>query len=399
MLWGSAYGGVVLGLAVRRHLPVPEKGYDELLKYLSAQLRQSAPAPATDPPEDRCLALFALAVGRRAEPAYHELMFKQRAQLSAQGRVWLALAILESEGPRELVEELLHNQAAARPAYENCFSNEASEQAARLLAWARYRPTDKAVDLLARELLQNVQRGHWGSTQGNAWALLALTDYATRVEGQLYSVEGALRYGSQQEHFQLAGRSAVFERVFPLSPALATTPLVLDNPGGRLLFCQTTLEARPTVKTQPPQAHGFTIQRAYARLDDNNAPQPASSLRVGDRVLVTLALRANAEAHYVVVDDPLPAVCEAIQPEFVSEQTRGAGQLTTDWISSHRELRADRAVFFSDYLPAGRYAIRYLARVRAVGTATAPPVRIEEMYHPDRFGLSDTVVLTARPWQ
>ena len=35
----------------------------------------------------------------------------------------------------------------------------------------------------------------------------------------------------------------------------------------------------------------------------------------------------------------------------------------------------------------GAHEIRYLARVRAAGAATAPPTKIEEMYHPERFGL------------
>jgi hypothetical protein len=32
--------------------------------------------------------------------------------------------------------------------------------------------------------------------------------------------------------------------------------------------------------------------------------------------------------------------------------------------------------------------LRYLARVRAVGAATAPAAKVEEMYHPERLGLT-----------
>jgi alpha-2-macroglobulin len=44
----------------------------------------------------------------------------------------------------------------------------------------------------------------------------------------------------------------------------------------------------------------------------------------------------------------------------------------------------------------GRHQIRYLARVRATGSATAPPAKIEEMYHPERFGLSDSIVVKGK---
>jgi uncharacterized protein YfaS (alpha-2-macroglobulin family) len=60
-------------------------------------------------------------------------------------------------------------------------------------------------------------------------------------------------------------------------------------------------------------------------------------------------------------------------------------------------LRDDRAVFFADHLEPGDYTIRYLARVRAAGTATAPSARIEEMYHPERFGLTETMQVTSLP--
>ncbi|MEP6976078.1 MAG: hypothetical protein ABI897_11550, partial [Spartobacteria bacterium] len=51
--------------------------------------------------------------------------------------------------------------------------------------------------------------------------------------------------------------------------------------------------------------------------------------------------------------------------------------------------RHDRALFFRNHLAPGSYTIHYLARVRAAGEVIAPPAKIEEMYHPDRFGLSE----------
>jgi hypothetical protein len=72
MLWGSAYGGVVLGLAMRRHLPVPEKGYDELLKYLSARLRQSASGPAKQSGKPKTVGA-SLSVGIQAGPTLRPL--------------------------------------------------------------------------------------------------------------------------------------------------------------------------------------------------------------------------------------------------------------------------------------------------------------------------------------
>jgi uncharacterized protein YfaS (alpha-2-macroglobulin family) len=70
---------------------------------------------------------------------------------------------------------------------------------------------------------------------------------------------------------------------------------------------------------------------------------------------------------------------------------RGPATGAGDWISDYRELRRDRALFFRNHVAPGSYTVSYLARVRAAGTVIAPPAKIEEMYHPERFGLSEAV--------
>jgi uncharacterized protein YfaS (alpha-2-macroglobulin family) len=70
-----------------------------------------------------------------------------------------------------------------------------------------------------------------------------------------------------------------------------------------------------------------------------------------------------------------------------------------EWVSDHSELRQDRAVFFVDLLNPGRYSLRYLARVVSAGETTAPAAKIEEMYHPERFGTTETLRVSAKPLQ
>ena len=87
---------------------------------------------------------------------------------------------------------------------------------------------------------------------------------------------------------------------------------------------------------------------------------------------------------------PLPAVFEAVNPEFATQASREVGQQGwRRWYSDFEELRADRALFFRDHLSSGgRFSLSYLARVIAEGDTIAPPAKVEEMYHPDNFGLS-----------
>jgi uncharacterized protein YfaS (alpha-2-macroglobulin family) len=395
-LWGSAYGGMMLALARREGAPVPVKSLESLATFLAAGLRDSAMLQETTALADRCLALSALALLGKPEPAYHEVLAGKREQLDTVARAWLALAILESGGPKDLAAPLLQPGSTPNREALSLFGNAASELAIRLLAWTQLQPDAWAVDVLVTELVQAADRGHWASTQGNAWAVLALSAYRARVESGRGPAQGTLVWGSRRESFAFGAEAATFERAFPFGGEAVPAPLLVETASSPPLFIQTVVEARPPVVTQPRQERGLSLEREYQRLDDQNQPQPLEPLRVGDRVLITLRLEARAAAHYVVVDDALPALFEALNPHFVTQQTAG-GHLATDWVSDHRELRADRAVFFVNHLAPGHYHISYLARVRVAGTAYAPAAKAEEMYHPERFGLAAGLVLTAQP--
>lgn len=403
MLWGSAYGGMALALAARQGLPLPQANLDRLLDYLSQQLRQ--PSQAEEDQNHRCLALYTLALAGRGEGAYHELLFGKRELLSGESRALLALAILESKGPAAMVETLLNSHSSNRAREADDFGCDARDVAVRLLAWTHHQPAAPSVDVLVEELMNGQTKAHWGTTQGNAWALYALTEYAHRVESHFEPATGMITFAGRTLPFQLAEKATAFETSFPLAPTLALEPLALSNPLRRLLFTRVKLETRPQVVQSARLDRGYLVQRRYAKLDDTGAEQDLAQLRVGDSVVVSLRIEVRQPAHYLAVDDALPAIFEAINPVFKSHQSRTSGapvppaSSSENWLSDFQELRTDRALFFRNHLPPGSYTIRYLARVRAAGVVTAPATKVEEMYHPERFGLSDTVQLTSLPME
>lgn len=399
MLWASAYGGLGLMLAKRAEFRVPAASLNKLLNYLSAQLRNSASFNDDCSLSDRCLALYTLALAGRAEASYHEVLYGKRDRLSAESRAVLALAIFESAGSPQMIHELLQPAAKPAPPREAPFGCDARDIAVRLLAFCRCRPQEPAVDTLLEELLHSAHGGHWGTTQGNAWAMLALSEYAQRTEKHMPAASGTLAWGGESHPFQLDGTVMSFEKTFAITPKIARTPLRLLNPAGARLFTQLRVEARVAVAKQPRQDRGFLVQRSYERIAEDGTVQELKQPRVGDSVLVTLQLETREPAHFVVVDDPLPGVFEAVNPEFKSQKTPDAALASENWYSDFRELRADRALFFRDHLAPGRHKICYLARVRAAGTATAPAARVEMMYQPERFGLSETATVTCLPME
>ncbi len=396
MLWGSAYGGMALALARQHGRAIPVAILDKLCGYLGRQLRDTAAKRDNYELADRCLAVYTLALAGRAEPAYHELLFQKRTLLSAESRALVALAILESHGSRDMVDELLNPRERLPAQADAFFGSGQRELAIELLAWTAFDPKNAAVDTLAVELLAaRDKHGHWTTTQGNAWALLALAKYAKDVEGAPQPAQCSLTYGTRTNNFALKDNIHTHVQQEKINTSLPA--LDLKNPRKALLFTQVRLEARPRVALQPRQDRGYGIARNYSKLNDDGSLSEAKDLQVGDRVLVTLKIEVRAPAHYLAIADPLPSILEATNPAFKSQATDAGDSMMSDWQTDFRELREDRALFFTDHAGPGSYTIRYLARVRAAGSAVAPAALIEEMYHPERFGMTETIEMRSKP--
>jgi uncharacterized protein YfaS (alpha-2-macroglobulin family) len=394
MLWGSAYGSLALSLAKQQGYPVPAADFDRLMKWMSEQLRGTAEVKNTQDLSPRVLAIYALAFAGRAEPAYHELLFQRRAELDGEDRALLALAVLESKGPAAMVEELL--KPSPTKDGQDWFWCDSRSTALDLLCWSRHQVKSPRVEELATDLFKGRRNGHWWTTQGNAWALYALSDYLARTESSNRAASGKLAWGGETASFALGGKPESKMQSFAVNPEIAALPLRLEGLKAGKLYGEVRVEAYPPLHDQPPQDRGYLLKRRYSRIEDDGTLSEAKELRVGDRILVTLDLEVRQRANYLAIEDPLPAVFEAVNPTFKTQQTRVGEQIGLDWISDFHELREDRALFFADHVAPGRYAIRYLARVVAAGEATAPSAKVEEMYKPERCGLTESAkVMTA----
>ncbi|MEY4386481.1 MAG: hypothetical protein RLY20_1764, partial [Verrucomicrobiota bacterium] len=392
--WASAYGGFVLALAPRHNVPMAADILEKLAGYLRDSLKNSDAVRGDAALNERCLAALALAELDKAEPGYLEVLFGKRDELSAESRALLALAILKSNGSQAMAAQLLDEQPSRNAEVESLFSCPERTLAFRLAALIRLRPQDVQVDQLVAELMKTQRDGRWASTQGNAWALFALTEYARIIEAKSGPATGSLVFNDQAQPVRLDQPRSTTEFEFPIQPGTPPT-LRLESATGKL-FTSMTIETRSALTALPRQDRGFGVTRSYELLDAKGKPVEFKNATVGDSVLVTLKLDVHQNSQFVAVDDALPSVFEALNPNFKTEQSADA-TLAEDWVSDFKQLKTDRVQFFRDHLPAGQYVIRYLARVRAAGEATAPGAKVEEMYHPERFGFSGTSHVTTRP--
>jgi uncharacterized protein YfaS (alpha-2-macroglobulin family) len=389
-LWGSAYGGLALALAQKQKFAVPADETKKLFGYLSEQLRGTAKDATGYGLSDRCLAVYALAVAGKPEPAYHDLLFQKRAKLSAEDRALVALAIIESKGPKNMIDELLKMPEGNDGYLEQFFGSVARENALHLMAWTLHQPASPRVDELATELFSRRSNGHWSTTQANAWSVLALSTYVRKIETGDRNASGEVRWDKTTTPFSVSETKPLATATFPIEGKGSADPIRLTKTGGKV-YSETTAEARPKLIEQPRQNRGYTITRRYWKLGDDGKLSAAENLRVGDRVLITLDIAVPRRATYLAVVDPLPGMFEAINPAFKSQEIAAGETLGTEWVSDYKELRTDRALFFADLLYPGQYTLRYLARVISAGDAIAPSAKIEEMYHPERMGTTETL--------
>lgn len=414
VLWGSAYGGMALALAGKNGAEVPEEPANALWAYLSKQLRDSA--KTKDPYElsQRCLAAYTLALAGRPEPGYHEVLFEAGDRLPEEARSLLALAMMESgalekDGLRPRVENLLAPPDPDRVLPESGVSwyGRPYRAATRLLAEARLDPAGELADQLVDDLmkLRLPERG-WGSTYSNAWPLLALTAHSDANAAALAGNEITLSFHGKSETIDLDDTPSSGTARFAFDGDATGENLALSLRDQATIHASVEVSTRPELLPLEPENKGFGIRRSYRKVDTDGSVGPADDLMVGDLVLVRLDLNLPREkATYLAIDDPLPAIFEAVNPDFATQggqAGRDAGNGTGDAVprlyTHYRELREDRALFFADYVfRSGDYRVEYLARVVAPGQVTAPPAKIEAMYEPQKFGLSGTEIIAARP--
>ncbi len=400
VLWGSAYAGVAVAMAQQQGVDLPQAQVQSLWDYLSLQLRGAAELNDPYDLSQRCLAAYALALAGVNETAYHEVLFEKQKLLSAEGRSLLALAMVESGTDQPQRIEALLKPDPKVPVAEVSWYRQPYLAATRLLAQVRHNPSSPAADQLVDDLmkLREVRNG-WGGTYSNAWPLIALAAYAEASAASLSANEVEIAFEGGTKSVSLPAEPGSGEVAFDFSGKPEDRKLSIRTGGDGPVFANLSIATRPALMPLEPENRGFAISRRYQKVETDGRIAPAENLKVGDLVLVTLDLNLpNERESYLAIDDALPAIFEAVNPEFKTSETQRVNAVRsarTFW-TSHRELRKDRVLFFADYVHgAGDYSLQYLARVVAPGEVTAPPTKVEAMYEPQRFGLSGTGRITA----
>lgn len=425
--WGSAYGGLLLLRARDQGADVPADAINKLVEYLSKRLRGLDDEKDLYNITDSALALYTLAKAGKPEPAYQNLLFGRRDKLPETARLYLALSMCLANTPEQQIKDTLGwtppappapvktdskakvaskakaktTTPAPRPVVWSHWAGNGANKALRLICYTHLGLTEDAENLAVSILQSRNGRGEWGNTFTNAWTLTALAAYERSLKKVGEPLAAAVHWDAQSQPLNLTAGFSSARVNFALNEALSSKPLSVELPAGRETFSRIEARSFPPQRDFAGENKGYAIERTYEELNMDGSTSGSDDLRVGDMVVVTLKIEIGGGDRYLAIDDALPAVFEAINPEFGTQSEREGDQLpdgTQPWFCDHREIRTDRALFFTDYAPAkGKFSLQYLARVIAEGDTTAPPARIEAMYQPDKYGLSPTQRIRTLP--
>ena len=440
--WGWWYGNesnpylsayAVLGLvrAQEAGFEVPEGTLRRGLSYLESTLVSARDLKSYREANRQAFVLYVLAeAGAKYSSEYMDIaksaddLFDRRDKLSHYGRAFLAMTLGLIDGDDSRINTLLsdlQNDAILSATgahweevnYDRWAMNTDTRSTAVILdALVHLDPENALIPQIVRWLMVARRDGIWETTQETAWALIALSDWMV-VTGEL---KGEYAYG-----VWLNGDALAVGEVTPSTVdesvhlRVGVAELLADagnrltvgrGPGEGRLYYTAHLKVYLPVEEIEPLNRGVIVQRRYVDPDCTlgaKCPE-VNKVEVGDVVQVRLTIIAPHDLYYVVVEDPLPAGAEAIDPSLATtsltadgpglyrgrEEDEGYDFYYWWWRwYSHSELRDEKVVLFADYLPAGTYEFVYTFRATLPGEYHVIPTIAYEFYFPEVFGRAD----------
>jgi uncharacterized protein YfaS (alpha-2-macroglobulin family) len=429
----TAYVVFSLDKAREAGFEIDEDMLDRGLAYLLEWLIPAKDLDSTWEANRQAWMLYVLAEAERIVQAseYTSDLFALRERLSHYAKAYLAMALHSIRPLDSRIQTLLsdlQNEAilsATGAHWEEedydwwAMNTDTRSTAVILDALVRLDPGNALIPNVVRWLMVARRDGIWETTQETAWALIALTDWMV-LTGEL---GGDYEYG-----VRLNGSDLSSDRVTPetiqesIQLSVGSAELVSDGgnrltifrgPGEGRLYYTAHLNVYLPVEEIEPLDRGIVVQRQYLPMDcsSETACEQIDSAAVGETVQVTLTIIAPHDLYYVVVEDPLPAGCEAVDTSLATTSLldlepglfRETDQTSSFWRSfyhwwwqwySRSELRDEKVVLFADYLPAGTYTYQYTFRATQAGEYHVIPTTAYEFYFPEVFGRADGRLFT-----
>ncbi|MBL9102380.1 MAG: hypothetical protein JNL82_15550 [Myxococcales bacterium] len=419
--YASAYATWVLHLAQKAGYSVPEDALKKALDDLERRVHAVTMAGvAVDwgyyDGSRLAIALHVLAEADRDVHARSLELYARRQSLPLYARAFLLLA-LHRRDPRssevhtlagELRGDLQETPATAHTSESTSydlgefFHSDARSDAILLMAMLRVEPEHPLVVKLARGLLERRIGGAWRNTQENAYALVALADYARIYEAEVPDFTARAWVGAHnvldvafkgREFTTRSSTTDMVELVGLATPEQQALDVVLQREGAGRLYYRLGAEWAPVQRDLPARSQGLEVSRTL-RVKEGSVT--AGSVTAGEPVAMDITIKTDVRVRYVAIDVPLPAGLEGVS------RTLGQGRKAAvlggrrGWWATHEEQRADRVVVFADDLQPGTHHHTIDLRATTRGKFSFPPIHAEAMYMPEVYGRTAGTTLEVR---
>jgi uncharacterized protein YfaS (alpha-2-macroglobulin family) len=367
--------------------------------------------------------LYALARSGAPDASRSANLFEARQRLSLYARSFLALNFYlidptDTSRTDVLLSDLVNTAILSATGvhwqeseydYWN-WNTDTRTTAIALEALVKLAPENNLVPNVVRWLMTSRTADAWETTQETAWSVMALTDWM-QVSGELQPdyeylavlngqtlAEGAVTTANVSDRVELPVQVAA------LLKDQANQLVISRTDGNGVLYYTAHLKAYLPVPEVQPVNRGFILERRYTL---PGSADPVTEARVGDLLNVRLTIIVPEDRQYVVIEDPIPAGTEAVNPNLLTEQQVGTQpEIDTGdplsrgwgwWWFSNIEFRDEKVVLYATYLPAGTYEFRYSIRAGLPGIYNVIPVTGYEFYFPEVYGRSAGSAFTVLP--
>lgn len=306
----------------------------------------------------------------------------KQAEQTRQKAVELIQARLVSRGTRLVFgEDKLNGDPWA-------MSSRVTNQARLMMLMSRQAAWADDMPRLAQGLLMEQRRGAWGMTTENLLAGLAIEqfsrDYEQPVSGQSMVILGS-------ESAQVVD----WDVLTPNGQGVRATQIDVPWRGpeaddlsvelmgqGKAWVDVRSLAAVPVDKAI---AAGLSVERSMKAVEQ---AKPGVWSR-GDIARITLTVKAQGPASWVVVSDPIPAGATILgsglgrDSALATEGERNEGVAWPAFV----ERRFDGYRAYYERFPEGTTTVEYTVRLNTVGQFMLPATRVEALYEPDVFAV------------
>lgn len=384
--WSTVYAAHFLVEARKAGYSVADRVYDRMISYLKKMVRGSQ--------EDSYLlqakiyALYVLSLN--GTPDLSTMAYWRRsapADLSGYSRAQLAVAYFYT-GDRITARELLPESFAVdvipRETGGN-FNSTVRADAILLSVLADVDPHNVNVYKLANRLKNAAKNGRWGTTQENAFALLALGKILKNQDerdfrGEVYLDEQKIADFDSTKDFILNGARWAEGRITVKVFGAGECYYYLKSSG---------LLNRMDV---PEYDRGLQVTREY--LDRHGRPLDVNHIAQGDLIVARISIKPAQEGlENIIFVDMLPAGLEIENPRLGSRA--GLPWLEEESYSpDYMDIRDDRLIFFLSLGQVKEYQFYYALRAVTSGEFILPSVKAECMYSPEIASFNSSGAIT-----